>query len=106
MVAKWLTPALLAHEIFSDVMAPENEIADAIEQMIRRDVAAACADKDKRIAALEAELYAIKYACMGGEDVPGSASLASVDDVDKEIERLRGIERSARSLSERIWARE
>lgn len=48
----------------------------------------------QRISELEAEnaklhdeLHAIKYEIMGGEDVPGSASAATLDDIKKEIER-------------------
>jgi hypothetical protein len=52
--------------------------------------------RDKRIAELEAELHAIKYEVMGGEDAPGSANLATVDDVRREMERLRAIDRRAR----------
>ncbi len=48
-------------------------------------------DDDHRIRELEAELHAIKYELMGGEDAPGSASFATVEDCKKEIERLRGI---------------
>ena len=56
----------------------------------------------KRIAELEAELHAIKYELMGGEDAPGSASLATVEDCKKEVARLRRIEFSARGLADSI----
>jgi hypothetical protein len=52
---------------------------------------------------LHAELHAIKLEIMGGEDAPGSASAVTLDDVKKEIERLRGIEAVARSLAERYF---
>lgn len=45
---------------------------------------------------LEDELHAIKYEVMGGEDVPGSASAATIEDVKQEMERLRAIERRCR----------
>lgn len=53
--------------------------------------------RDRRIEELETELHAIKYEVMGGEDVPGSANMVTVDDVRKEMERLRAIERKCRT---------
>jgi Lar family restriction alleviation protein len=47
----------------------------------------------ERIAQLEAELHAIKYEVMGGEDAPGSANMVTTDDVRSEMERLREFER-------------
>lgn len=67
---------------------------------------AECSEYRQRVRDLEAQLHAIKYELMGGEDAPGSASLATVDDCKKEIERLRGIEFSARSLVERFYKSE
>lgn len=50
--------------------------------------------RDKRIAELEAEnarlhdeLHAIKYEIMGGEDVPGSASAVTLEDIQDELKR-------------------
>ena len=47
-----------------------------------------------RVSELEVDLHAIKYEVMGGEDVPGSAIAATLEDVKAEMERLRRIERN------------
>ncbi len=58
-----------------------------------------------RLEALEAEvgrlndeLHAIKYEIMGGEDVPGSAHLVTLEDVKREGERGRNTELRAEAL--------
>lgn len=38
MIAPWMTADKLAHEIHSDVMASEVEIADAIDALVQREV--------------------------------------------------------------------
>jgi uncharacterized protein (UPF0335 family) len=50
-------------------------------------------DRMDQIRQLMDELHAIKYEVMGGEDAPGSANLATIEDVRNEMERLRLIER-------------
>ena len=63
MIAPWMTAAGLAHEIHTDVMASEAEIAEAINALVQREV---------RKAVLE-EREACARLAMGGHCPDGDA---------------------------------
>ncbi len=71
----------------------DKRIADLEPQLAY--LRSSLSQKEEDIGRLHDELHAIKYEVMGGEDVPGSASAATVDDVKKEVRRLRRIESAA-----------
>lgn len=94
-------------------MTMPNPVAEVVERL--REHAEYCRQLDSgsgdakvfdaaanEIESLRIEVHAIKYEVMGGEDVPGSANAATVDDVRNEIARLVGQNRDAQAEIERL----